>query len=134
MIKRLVLWPMMMGLAIYLSGCAAQIADGPLCSPLPVGPGQCRGSSGVACDMFLTKNPQDLNASQWEEQQELWESQGCVMMETTSCFVSQLKAEIEKLCTMATCTEAQQAQVQQLKANYDRIMNVASRAKRHHIE
>jgi len=121
--------PMTMAALLLLSSCAAQIHDGPLCSPIPTLPGQCRGSAGAACDQFLNHAPADLDADQWEATQQAWEDQGCVVMETTSCFVSQLKAEIEKLCTVASCTAAQSAQMAKVSANYDRLVRVAKRAR-----
>lgn len=116
-------------LTVFLAGCAAAIHDGPLCSPIPTEPGQCRGSQGAACDNFLKRAPRDLDARQWEAEQASWEASGCVVEETNSCFTSQLKAEIEKLCTLATCTEAQQNQVKAIGQNFLRLKRVAERAR-----
>jgi hypothetical protein len=119
----------MMTVLLSLSSCAATIHDGPLCSPIPTLPGECRGSAGAACDNFLNAYPRDLDGAQWEAEQEAWEAKGCVVEETNSCFTAQLKGEIEKLCTIAKCTAAQAEQVRKAAANVDRLERVAKRAR-----
>lgn len=117
---------MMVGLSLF-NGCAASLHDGPVCSPFPVPKGQCRGSLGAACDQFLTPHQQILDKDQWEALQELWESQGYVPETTNSLYLSELKGELEKLCSLTACTVAQAAKVRSAIANVDRLIALAKR-------
>ena len=113
---------------LSLSSCATAIHNGPLCSPFPVLPGQHRGDNGASCDDFLKPNARDLDKDQWEAEQKSWEDAGCVEEVTHSCFTSQLKGEIEKLCTVSSCTEAQKTQMRRALVEYMRLQSVSRRA------
>jgi hypothetical protein len=111
-----------------LSNCAAELHDGPTCNPFPVKAGQCRGSMGAACDNFLTANQQILTGPEYEQELEAWESNQCVVEVTNSCYLAEMKAELEKLCSLATCTTDQAVKVKQAVANIDRLLKTAARS------
>lgn len=82
-----------MGALLLLSGCAVQIADMTVCSPIP-------GTDFAACDNFLTSDPQTIN---WTTEQSTWASQGYATECVNSDALGNIKAEIEKLCSLTAC-------------------------------
>lgn len=84
---------MMMAVLLLFSGCAVQISDFQACSPIP-------GTDLAACDNFLTNNPQTVN---WTEEEAAWMKQGYAVECVNSDALGSIKAEIEQLCSVATC-------------------------------
>lgn len=122
-------WFVTMVVLLLSEGCATTLHDGQTCSAYPVEPGQCRGANGAACDNFLTANQLILDDAHFETLQESWENQGCVVETTNSCLISEVKAELEKLCSVAACTTAQAAKVKTAIANLERLTKTAQLAK-----
>jgi hypothetical protein len=85
--------------ALLLSNCAVKINDEQFCSPLP-------GNLGATCDNFLSSNQQILSQDQWIDRQNQWIASGQAVECTTSQTVGDIKAEIEKLCSVASCDES----------------------------
>lgn len=85
------------------SSCAVHISDFQACSPLP-------GNFGAVCDNFITINPQTLNEKEWNDLQNTWMNDGNAIECMTSSSISNIKKEIEKLCSLSKCDyETQQA-------------------------
>lgn len=96
------------------SGCAIQIHDFQYCSPIP-------GAIGAVCDNFLTDNQLILDEAQWLALQAQWMAQGQSVECTTSQTVGDLKAEIEKLCSVTRCTYKTRQQVRQIVSRLRKI-------------
>jgi hypothetical protein len=88
-----------MALLLLGNSCAVPIHDFPACSPLP-------GSLGATCDNFLTSNKQILNEAQWQALIVQWQDAGQALECIPSGAYGDLKAEIEKLCSVHKCDEA----------------------------
>lgn len=86
----------MMTVACLFTSCAVHIHDEPFCALIP-------GNQGAVCDNFLTSNQQILNEPEWMVLQMKWATAGQATECTTSDSVGDLKAEIEKLCSIAPC-------------------------------
>lgn len=84
-------------IVILLSNCSVKINDFTACALVP-------GNYGAVCDNFLTSNPQTLNEEQWQAIQTQWMSQGWATECTTSEAISDIKQELEKLCSVTRCT------------------------------
>jgi hypothetical protein len=96
------------------SGCATAIKDFQYCSPIP-------GGLGAACDNFLTANQQILDQATWLALQANWAAQGQATECTTSQVVGDLKAEIEKLCSVTKCSYVTAAKVQVIVSGLKKI-------------
>lgn len=88
-------------LALSSSSCAkfkipVKINDMQFCSPIP-------GGLGAVCDNFLTNNRMLLDAQGWEDLQDRWIAEGYSVECTPSRSLGDIKAEIEKLCSVAPC-------------------------------
>lgn len=91
------LWFTMMGaLLLAANGCAVPIHDEQFCSPVP-------GNLGAVCDNFLTSNQLILTEAEWVALQAQWQASGQATECTTSQTVGDIKAEIEKLCSVYPC-------------------------------
>jgi hypothetical protein len=99
-----------------LNSCAVVIHDFPVCYPWTRAEG-----GGAHCNSFLHAAPEDLTEAQWQARLALWKSQRGRPAVTSSVYIGQNKAEIEKLCTVATCTEEQVASKKKLLQAFDRI-------------
>lgn len=91
--------------ALLLSSCGhVPIKDEEFCSPIP-------DNLGATCDNFLTANQQILDEDQWLALQANWQKAGNATECTTSGTVGDIKAELEKLCSVAPCDYAVKAQL-----------------------
>lgn len=96
------------------SGCAIPIHDFQYCSPVP-------GGLGAVCDNFLTDNQLILDQAQWLALQNQWMAAGQAVECTQSKTVGDLKAEIEKLCSVTRCSYKVQQKVNALISSLEKI-------------
>lgn len=92
---------MMMAALMLLANCQADlpvtINDYEFCSPPPP------FNMGAACDNFLTANARFLSEEQWMQWQNDLVTAGKAVECTSSDNIANIKAEIEKLCSVANC-------------------------------
>lgn len=108
---------LMMTAALFLNSCATLIHDIPLCAPYPLDSNG-KGTGGH-CDDFLTSNPQRLTQAEWVALQKTWVVTQC----TSDQAAVWLKGEIEKLCSMTTCTYQQAQQIKVITDHVDRTFS-----------
>lgn len=104
----------LMGLTAFTSGCAVQIRDFQFCSPVP-------GNLGAVCDNFLTDNQLILDEAQWVALQADWITHGQAVECTQAQVVGDLKSEIEKLCSVSSCTYETKQKVDQIISSLQKI-------------
>lgn len=102
--QTVLLFTMMAVAALLLSGCSVTIKDETFCSPVP-------GNFGAVCDNFLTSKQQILDEAEWVALQASWISDGEAVECTTSKTLGDIKAEVEKLCSVAKCNVDTQAAI-----------------------
>lgn len=110
---------LMVVLPLLASSCAVPIKDDTFCARIP------GGGLGAVCDNFLTANQRILDEQQWQLLQASWEAHGDSVECTTSSAVAALKAEIEKLCSVSTCTYEVQSLVQNFFSKLNSIQGKA---------
>lgn len=103
-------------LALLFNGCAVTIHDFPVCYPWSPAEG-----GGAHCNHFLTNTPEDLTQAQWQTRLASWKAQGWRPAVTASYYIGVNKAEVEKLCTIATCTAEQVAAQKKLLQALERV-------------
>lgn len=80
--------------APLLASCGSvEIKDVQFCSPIP-------GGLGAVCDNFLTSNQLILDEIQWTILKDSWQVVEC----TSYASLADMKAEVEKLCSVTKCT------------------------------
>ena len=87
-----------------LVNCAVQNHDSTWCSPIPNADGQIDQNSLVACDNFLSSNPQLLTPQQWTAMTSGWISQGQAVECTNSQTLGDVKTALEELCGKTSCS------------------------------
>jgi hypothetical protein len=113
-------------LLLALSACAVQIKDEQFCS-LIINPDDFSIIT-VACDNFLSSNPQTLTGQQWLSQVVASEASGIAPECTTSQALADMKAEVEKLCSEQKCDDQTQAMVTNLVNGLTKIHAKAQQA------
>ena len=88
---------MMTAVLLLNSGCAVKINDFEMCSPIP-------GNLGAVCSSFLSPTNTILDQTGWLAKQTSWINSGSAVECTSSQTVVNLKAELEKLCSVAKCS------------------------------
>lgn len=79
---------------LSLNSCGSvPIKDPQFCSPIPF-------VGGATCDNLMTRNQINLSEIEWKDKMTEWGTTDC----TASVNVADLKAELEKLCSKASCT------------------------------
>jgi hypothetical protein len=106
-------------ITLLASGCAIQIKDFQYCSPIP-------GNVGAVCDNFLTDNQLILDEAQWLALQAQWLADGQATECTTSQTVGDLKAAIEKLCSVTRCTYKTRQQVRQIISRLKKVQTTGA--------
>jgi hypothetical protein len=105
--------------ALLLNSCSTTIHDFTSCGLIP-------GDIGADCDNFLTSDPEVYDESEWELLELSWEQSGNAVECMPSSALSQLKASLEKLCSVGKCTYQEKAAVHKFFA---RIKDHESRIK-----
>lgn len=93
------LWFKLLAPAILISSCAVQIRNFQACALIP-------GDNGAVCSFFLEPGGVTLTQSQWQDLEASWNSQGEAVECVSSQTISDIKKEIEQLCTVASCDYA----------------------------
>ena len=94
---------------LSLSSCeTVPIHDMQVCSQLPM-------NYGAVCDSYLTDNHLVLTESQWVELQNSWMASGQTVECTSSQTIADIKAELEKLCSVTSCSYETKQIIKNLK-------------------
>ncbi len=109
---------MMMAVLLLLPSCTVQIKNFQSCSPYP-------DASGATCDDFLDSNQQNLTELQWSD----WQVQNAPIDCVTSSVIGDLKAEIEKLCSLTPCSKETKEAVDLAIKGLDRMIEAGRLSK-----
>ena len=104
---------------LFISGCSTTVHDIQVCSPIP-------GNQGAVCDNLLEEDPKILSQNEWEDLQSEWNSEGKAVECVNSSDLSNLKKELEELCSQTYCDYSG---VQSILSALDRVMRVRGNSK-----
>lgn len=117
---------LLMTVLLALSSCATTLHDYTFCNPLSSTDQQRPG--GANCNDFYNAHPQQLDKIGYINLLASWVSAGYAIEVTNSKAVSDIKSELEKLCSEVACNQDAVALRDKILSGINRVEKTAATA------